>query len=100
MIILDLIQQIQRVAVVVINRLKDADDALQRFQAFRDVFFLNAHDFRQLRQRRLTLVRMDERFLFLQHLVRQILQMPRDPDHLIIPQVALNLADDHRDGVG
>ena len=94
--VLHLIHDIQRVAVIMIDRFKQGNRLLNRLQCQHDVLTVDIHSFRDFLHARFSLQAAGKLFLGLQCFVRQIPHGAGNPNRIVVSEIAANLADDHR----
>src|SRR5690606_28797455 len=99
-LIADLVHHEDGVAAVVVDGFKQGDRLLDRVQGVHDLFPRQAHLLGDLADRRLGVVAAHEAVPHLQRLVGDVPQAAADPDGVVVPQVAADLAYNHGHGVG
>ena len=92
----DLIHHVQRIPALCIDRVIQADRALDCIHRIRNLFFRNPDLCRDLLDRRLLQMHSCIIFFRVDCLVCGIPQRPADTDRIIVPQIPSDLPDDHR----
>ena len=99
-LIAHLIHDIDGVATILIDRFKQGNRVLNGFERQYDVFFAHLHIPCHLRHGGLSSQLIGEPLARLESLVCRISKGARNTDLVVVPQVAANLADNHRYGIG
>ena len=99
-LVLDLVGHVDGVAAVLVHRVGEGDGVLNRLQREDHVLLRQLHLRGDLRDAGVLVVARGECVAGLERLVGGVAQGARDADGVVVPQVAPDLADDHRHAVG